>query len=311
MHEISAMKAWEEFIAYCRHEKNASAHTCAAYERDLRQMNEFFGREYGLFPGDAAPDAEKVALSGVRRWLTEPGHQPRTRRRKAAALRSFFKFLAKRKGVRPPDLSPLAAPKIPKRLPASVPAAEMSRLLDGAPDDGFEAARDKCILELLYGCGIRRGELVGLLEKNVGADRLKVLGKGNKERIVPFGKAAAAAVERYRAARKEAGFGGEEAFFLTDKGRPVYPGLVHRVVARALDAVPDLPRRSPHVLRHTFATHLTDSGCDLNAVKELLGHASLSATQIYTHNTPSRLKSVHQRAHPRGDAPASTVVGKE
>ncbi len=305
------MKAWEEFIAYCRHEKNASAHTCAAYERDLRQMNDFFGREYHLFPGDDARDAEKMALSGVRRWLTEAGHRPRTRRRKAAALRSFFKFLVKRKGVKPPDISPLVAPKIPKRLPVAVPYAEISRILDHAPDDGFEAVRDKCMLEILYGCGLRRGELVGLLNKNVGSDRLKVLGKGNKERIVPFGKAVAAAVERYRAVRKQAGFAATEPFFLTQKGKPVYAGLVHRVVVRALAGVPDLSRRSPHVLRHTFATHLTDSGCDLNAVKELLGHASLVATQIYTHNTPARLQAVHRRAHPRGDQTDSPVVGKE
>ncbi|MCS7085091.1 MAG: tyrosine-type recombinase/integrase [Bacteroidia bacterium] len=299
--EIGGMKALDEFVAYCQREKNASAHTCAAYERDLRQMAEFMAREYRIFPCERLEDAEKISLSRVRRWLSESDFKPRTVRRKAAALRAYLKFLAKRKGVRAPDLSALSAPKIPKRLPAVVPAAEINRLLDREPDNDFVQARDRCMLEMLYGCGLRRGELVGLLERHVGADRLKVVGKGSKERIVPFGKAVAAAVERYRALRDAAGFSRAQAFFLTASGRPVYPVLVHRVVRRFLSAAPNLAKRSPHVLRHSFATHLTDAGCDLNAVKELLGHASLTATQIYTHNSPSRLKSVHRRAHPRGD----------
>jgi integrase/recombinase XerC len=302
------MKAVEEFIAYCRHEKNASPHTCAAYERDLRQMHDFFAREYGIGPGEIREDAEKITMAGVRRWLTEPGHKPRTLRRKAAALRSFFKFLAKRHGIRPPDISSFRAPKIPKRLPVAAPASALNALLDHTPDNGFVAARDRCLLEILYGCGLRRGELVGLLDKNVAADRLKVLGKGGKERWVPFGRAVAAAVVRYRRERELAGYGDAENFLLTESGRPIYPGLVHRVVARALAAVPNLPRRSPHVLRHAFATHLTNAGCELNAVKELLGHASLTATQIYTHHTPGRLKAVHARAHPRG---AGDLMGQK
>ncbi|MBK9764002.1 MAG: tyrosine-type recombinase/integrase [Flavobacteriales bacterium] len=291
----------EKFVDHLAYEKRYSAHTVAAYQRDLAQFHGFL-KEFGMEKPEEATD--KV----VRRWmmqLMESGVGPRSVNRKLSSLRSFFRF-ARMVGVVTADPTALIdAPKTPKRLPEFVEEKGMHRLLDEmAWPDGWKGATDRLVLELLYQTGMRLAELLGLKVGDVDLSRntLRVFGKRQKERIIPIGDQMTASARHYLAERSTL-LGVpqlNDAFLIDPEGKPLARRSVQRLVSYYLSTVTSQQKRSPHILRHSFATHMLEHGADLNAVKELLGHANLAATQVYTHNTVDKLRRVHAKAHPRG-----------
>lgn len=293
------MNETEVFLNYLRFEKRYSPHTILSYSNDLRQF--FAYAESYTEKGEFCQD-EKI----IRLWLAdllENQVSPRSVNRKITALRSFYRFLIREKKVTSDPMARIRGPKVPKHLPQFVESVQMDFLLEQVEfGEGFEAVRDQLIIALFYHTGIRLSELVGLTDQDVRLEEhtIRVLGKRNKERLIPFSDEIAILVKRYREIRQEE-WEGQERFFLTGKGQPVYQKLVYRVVHKYLGMVTTLSKKSPHVIRHTFATHMLNNGADLNAVKELLGHASLAATQVYTHNTFEKLKKVYKQAHPRAD----------
>ncbi|MGM9832679.1 MAG: tyrosine-type recombinase/integrase [Candidatus Limisoma sp.] len=285
----------EKYIRYLRYELNYSVHTVLSYSKDLSQFAQFLGVE--------VLEPKRVTVGDVRAWvysLSKDGMAVRTVRRKVQSLRAYFRYLQKEGVVdaNPVDDIPMA--KVPHPLPVFVREKSMDDVLDADYDRAdFADVRNRLIVEMLYETGIRRAELITLEDANVDsrAGELKVLGKRSKERIVPFGPRLCRLVETYRALRK--GVGPEtDRFFVTDKGRPVYPTLVYNVVTDALSSV-TASKRSPHVLRHSFASAMLNHGAGINSVKELLGHESLAATQVYTHITYRELKQNYKHAHPR------------
>jgi tyrosine recombinase XerC len=296
------------YLEHLTAEKNYSAHTAAAYAVDLAQFYEFLVRH---FAGEDVQLARIDHLT-IRLFLgdlLEHGKSKKSAARKLAAVRSFFKYLVKLKKISYNPGAHVMMSRLPKRLPSFMDEASVGRLME-APDGATAVGiRDRAMLELLYGTGIRLSELVGLRIADVDFynSTLKVLGKGRKHRIVPLGRKAADALKKYLARRDElAGAsrtGGPEAgIFVSVRGLPMSSRTVYRVVHSWIGAVSEIEKRSPHVLRHTFATHLLNRGADLRAVKELLGHESLSTTQLYTHVTVDRLKRIYKQAHPRASA---------
>lgn len=291
----------ESFLRYIRYEKNFSSHTVLSYKNDLFQFEAFVTRETGAF------SPESVDLDLVRNWvvnLVEEGVSPRSVSRKVSALRSFFKFLVKREVVSSTPIHDIQLPKIRKRLPSFLKQEEMDLLIDEVDfGDGFRAVRDKLVVNMFYSTGIRRAELIGLkdVDVDVSVSVLKVTGKRNKQRIVPFGEELRIQIEEYRKARDRDIPAGGEFFFIKEDGEPLYPELVYRVVTRYLEMVSTLTKKSPHVLRHTFASAMLNNGAELNSVKELLGHSSLASTEVYTHITFEELKQNYKQAHPRAE----------
>ena len=288
----------ESFLSYLQFEKRSSAHTIAAYEADLEQFTAFLTQEDVRI--------ESATYQQIRFWIismVEDGLHPSTINRKMASLRSYYKFLLKRGKIATDPSQRLQALKSPKRLPQFVQEKDISLLFDHHEfKSDFFGLRDKLILELLYGTGMRRAELVGLTQSAVNFDsqQIKVLGKRNKERIIPISESVTALIQEYIHVRNSH-FGSLESnrLIVTDKGDAAYPQLIYRTVNKYLKGVVSLEKRSPHILRHTYATHLLNNGADLNAVKDLLGHSSLAATQVYTHNSLDKLKKVFQQAHPK------------
>ncbi|MEZ4775891.1 MAG: tyrosine-type recombinase/integrase [Bacteroidia bacterium] len=293
-----------QFQRYIKVERRYSPLTENAYITDLDQFADWISTELELSLYTPA-DAAKITHKNIRAWmasLLESGHSTRTVGRKISTLKTFFSFLQKSEIV---SANPAARVKIPgfeKKLPAFLKESETENLFDHIPfPNDFEGIRDRAILELFYGCGLRRAELISLRQSDINEyDRtVRVTGKGNKERILPFGKNVETALAHYLKAVEAAGYSAEDHLFMRKNGEVLYPRLIHRIVGKYLAQVTSLARKSPHILRHTFATHLLDNGADLNAIKELLGHSSLAATQVYTHNSISKLKAVHTQAHPR------------
>lgn len=292
-HSLSA------FLQYLQFEKRYSPHTLTAYRKDLEDFSAFLEAAYG----EQAPEAASAAQ--VRTWLAalkEQGLSSRSLNRKISTLRSLFKYLVRTGKQDHNPMERIIAPKGSRRLPVFVDRPSMERLLQpGDAPQSFEGLTEGLVLALLYDTGIRRAELVGLRTAQVdhAAGCIRVLGKGSKERIIPVSPALLEAIRGYQCAKARLPGADEEYLLVTPRGRPLYPQYVYRLVRRRLGAVTTLAKRSPHVLRHTFATHLTAEGADLNAVKELLGHASLAATQVYVHNTIAQLKAVYDQAHPK------------
>ena len=295
----------DRFLEHLAHEKRSSPLTVQAYGRDLAQFGAFLKQAVGLERPEQAND------KAVRAWLMrlmEEGTGPRTVNRKLSALRAFYRFARTVGAVAADPTDLVEAPKVPKRLPEFVDAGRMESLLDqhAWPDD-FTGRRDRLIIDLLYGTGMRLAELLGLTPADLDVRRctVRVLGKRNKERIIPVAPGLMDRLQAYLAERSTlpGGVGYEVPLFLTPRGEPLPRRSVQRLVSHYLGTVTAQRKRSPHILRHTFATHLLNNGADLNAVKELLGHAGLAATQVYTHNTVEKLKRTHQQAHPRGGAP--------
>jgi integrase/recombinase XerC len=293
----------DDFLDYLRTEKNFSRHTIDAYARDLGRFRDFYS---SLSSPAARRGGPGAGLSGVDQRtlrlflgeLSDRGLAKRSVARSLASLRSFFRFLLKKGRLTANPALNLVTPKLPKKLPLFIDEPAVARMME-LPDLSTAAGlRDRAMLELLYGTGIRVSELTGL--QVAGVDRrgrtIKVRGKGSKDRILPLGAAAAGAMEAYLASRKGAASG---PVFLNGKGAAVDRRQVYRIVHDYIGLVCEVERRSPHVLRHTFATHLLNNGADLRAVKELLGHESLATTQLYTHVTVEKLKRIYNQAHPK------------
>ena len=297
--DVEINQSIEQFVEYLHSERRLSQHTVTAYREDVQAFATYCADEEVVDTADVVP-------SLVRAWemsLIEDGMQPRSVARKIASLRAWNRFLRKQKILEKDLFLKIITPKVRKQLPVFVRESEMDNLLgtDDVFPNTFEGIRDRLIIETFYATGIRRAELIGL--KNSWVDTngrtLKVLGKRNKERIIPFGDILCKHIEKYICIRDTEVCNKTDRFFVTKNGSALYPMLVERVVKHYLSLFSDADKKSPHVMRHTFATHLLDHGADINAIKELLGHANLSATQIYTHNTIERLKKTYKTAHPR------------
>jgi integrase/recombinase XerC len=294
------MSYQESFISYLRYEKRYSSHTVVAYKNDLDQFVSFCTKVVGEF------DVNRVDAKLVRNWivsLMEERLSPRSVNRKVTTIKAFYKFLMKGSVVDSNPALNLALPKIRKRLPNFVEANNLHHLLDdGFFDNSFCGIRDKLIVALLYGTGIRLSELLYLKDSDFDTKGylIRVLGKRQKERIVPYPREINSLLLQYIETRNREIGNLSEKLLVTEKGRPVYEKLIYRIVTNNLAKVTSLEKKSPHVLRHTYATHLLNNGADLNAVKELLGHSSLAATQIYTHTTFEKLHDIYKQAHPRG-----------
>ncbi|GAT63343.1 tyrosine-type recombinase/integrase [Paludibacter jiangxiensis] len=287
------------FIEYLRYEKNSSSHTVLSYHNDIKQFARFLDPESDSF------DPQQVTPLSIREWiisLMETGDSARTVNRKLSALKSFYRFLSHKSLCTNNPTKKLISPKIKKPLPLVFRENEVNFVSENIIENDFEHLRDKLIVELFYQTGIRRAELIGLKDGDVDLNKrtLRVLGKRNKERIVPFGQLLADLIARYikeRDAFLEENIA--ERLIVLNNGAEVYPKFIYNKVRNAFTGVTPVKKRSPHVLRHTFATTLLNNGAELNAVKELLGHSNLSATEIYTHTTFDQLHSIYQQAHPR------------
>jgi len=288
----------DTFLKYLRFEKRYSEHTLTAYRKDLTQLEIFLSEEF------ETSDFKDVQHAHLRNWmvsLMESGLEPKSVNRKMASVKAFYKFLLAREYVASNPTGRLKSLKVDKKLPSFVRESEMITLLDQIEfSRDFFGARDRLILELLYATGIRLTELINLSDPDVNLYQgsIKVLGKRNKERVIPMAEFIVKSIKEYQQLRN-AEFGYCDYLLVTDSGNKLYPMMVYRIVKKYLDQVTTIAKRSPHVLRHTFATHLLNKGADLNAVKDLLGHTSLAATQVYTHNSMEKLKSVFDQAHPK------------
>lgn len=289
----------ESFLDYLRYERNYSAQTVLAYGEDLCQVREYIREESGEF-NPAEVDNEQI-----RGWivsLIDQGYKSTSVNRKLSSLRSFYRYLLKQGEVDVDPIRKIAGPKNKKPLPVFLRESDMNRLLDETDfGDGFKGQRDRLVIEMFYATGIRLSELIDLNNSDVdiSASLLKVTGKRNKQRLIPFGDELRETILAYINIRNEEIPVRSEAFFVRENGERLYRNLVYNLVKRNLSKVVALKKRSPHVLRHTFATTMLNNEAELGAVKELLGHASLSATEVYTHTTFEELKKVYKQAHPR------------
>ncbi|WP_443939825.1 tyrosine-type recombinase/integrase [Pedobacter sp. MW01-1-1] len=288
------------FITYLTHEKRFSAHTIESYRTDLTQFESFIVSEFEL----SFLDVKHTHIRSYLVDLMEKGNSESTINRKVSSLRSFYKFLVREEKIAQNSAALIKAPKIPKRLPVFVETDKMNQLLDneGNFDDSFASQRDHLVVELLFGTGIRLAELLQLKESDIAMfdGTIKVLGKRNKERIIPINKQLINQLDNYIALKKLQVFDNNlPTLIVTNSGAAAYPKLIYRIVTSHLSKITTNDKKSPHVLRHSYATSLLNAGADLNAIKELLGHAGLAATQVYTHNSIERLKTIYKQAHPK------------
>ncbi len=288
------------FLKYIQFEKRYSNHTVISYKNDLSQFFQFCRQHYDQLA------IQEINHRQVRSWivyLIEAEVSVRSVNRKITSLKSFFKFLLREKVISVSPMDKVIPPKMSKKLPGFVEEKQINLLLDEFDfGDDFEGVRNKIIIEMFYLTGIRKSELINLkiFDINFSNQTIKVLGKRNKERIVPYNKIFNTSLKQYFDMRSEiVGNENIEYLFLTKKANKIYPKLVYKIVNNYLNYVTTIEKKSPHVLRHTFATHMLNHGADLNAIKELLGHSNLSATQVYTHNTFEKLKQIYNQAHPR------------
>jgi len=294
-----------QFLAYVNYlslEKKCSPHTVLAYTKDLESFSNFCLREY---------DSDLIGgcvYSQIRSWivlLMDEGVSNRTVNRKVASLKSYYKFLLKVEEIKVSPLIKHKALKVSKKIQIPFSVKEMELVLQDVGFEGtFEGERDRLMIELFYATGIRKAELIGLktFDVDLKSKTIKVLGKRNKERIVPLTSVLVDGIAGYLQKRKGLVAEGEiDSLFLTKRGAKIYDSLVYRVINLYFSRASSKLKKSPHVLRHTFATHLLNEGADLNAVKELLGHTSLAATQVYVHNSMAKLKEVYSKAHPRNN----------
>jgi integrase/recombinase XerC len=295
----------EKFIEYIKFEKRYSPHTVSAYQSDLEQFLQFLNPPGATDTPILHPS--EISHHDIRGWMVHLMDQqltPRSVNRKIATLRKYFKFLLQENEIQVNPTSRINAPKVPKNLPVVVESEKLTSMLDD--DDAFtkdfKGLRDKLVIEMLFGTGMRLAEITGLKESDINTyeNTIKVLGKRNKERIIPLNRELVLLLQDYLELKKSEKFNNNSlTLIVTDKGANAYPKLIYLIVQKYLSNISTQNKKSPHVLRHTFATSLLNKGADLNAIKELLGHANLSATQIYTHNSVERLKSIYKQAHPK------------
>lgn len=297
---ITYQKALQYFLDYLKFQKRYSQHTIISYQNDLVSFFDFIQLTFGDTP---LPD---IKSTFVRSWLAslkEQGMEAKSINRKISTLKSFFKYQLKEQVIVLSPMGTIISPKISKRLPQFVDKTDINTLFSFVefPDD-WQGRTDRVLLQLFYNTGIRQAELVGLKENQVDGYKksIKVLGKGNKERIIPISPELLDLLKTYMADKRKLFEAYDGNVLLVNlKGKKLYPRYVYTAVNKYLSKITTISKKSPHVLRHTFATHLMNNGADLNAVKELLGHSSLAATQIYTHNSIEKLKDIHKKAHPK------------
>jgi integrase/recombinase XerC len=283
------------FLSYLQNEKRLSPHTVLGYKTDLLQFSTFL----------KSSSIELAEYNDIREWivsLSEDKIDNTSINRKIASLKAFYKFLVQRKKIEKDATSLIKSLKTPKRLPTFIEEKNAENLFEQITyEDDFSGVRDKLLLELLYGTGIRLSELINLKETDFDliGKRVKVLGKRSKYRIIPLHKTLEELLKKYLNLKNESTSLTADYLLVTDKRNQLYPVFVQRKVKHYIEQISTIQKKSPHVLRHTFATHLLNRGADLNAIKELLGHANLSATQIYTHNSIAKLKEVFSKAHPK------------
>ena len=290
----------QSFLDYLKFEKRYSIHTSSSYEADLTQFFQFLIAQYD------SPELSKIIPAFIRSWLAGMRLQKisaKTLNRKISTLKSFFKYQLKMGVIDQTPMTTIVSPKISRRLPTFIAENDMETLKQYVDfPDNWKGKTDKLLISIFYNTGMRLSELVNLKDSQIDLSnsQIKVLGKGNKERIIPISRQVIVEIEQYMNNKKNQ-FQNlhTQNLLVTEKGNPLYAKYVYLVVKKNLGYVTTLHKKSPHVLRHTFATHLTNNGADLNAVKDLLGHSSLAATQIYTHNTIDKLKDIHKKAHPK------------
>ena len=284
-----------KFILYLKTEKRYSEHTLLAYRKDIEQFIDFAAIEK-----DA--DFSAVSFRDCRAWiveLNEKGISNRSINRKISSLRAFYKWLRKERVVLESPLAKIKAPKAEKRLPHFAKQSELIQVSSDEFSSDFEKNRDNLIFEMFYQTGIRLSELINLRDAQVQSNYIRVIGKRNKERQIPISKDLYRLITDYKSCRAEKGIKAEFLFVLKN-GKKLYPKLVYRKINTYLSQATSLDKKSPHVLRHTFATHMLNNGAGLETLKELLGHADLAATQVYTHNSFAQLSNIYSQAHPRG-----------
>jgi integrase/recombinase XerC len=286
----------DSFLQYLQYEKRLSQHTLTAYSTDLNQFYDYLRINYQI------KELNEINHSLIRSWIVnmmEEKMTPRSINRKITALKTFYKYLLRQNIVSDNPMLKIQSPKTSKRLPVFVEKEKMNVLLDNVEfENNEEGIRNKLIIEMFYSTGMRLSELINLKQKDVDlhSGQLKVLGKRNKERIIPFNNELKNKIEEYLRVKDGKA---SEILFVRAGGKKMYEKLVYKIVKQYLSLVTTIDKKSPHVLRHTFATHMLNNGADLNSIKELLGHANLAATQIYTHNTVEKLKNIHKQAHPK------------
>ncbi|MEZ5198755.1 MAG: tyrosine recombinase XerC [Bacteroidales bacterium] len=291
----------QKFIDYLNFEKRYSPHTIVAYHNDLNQFYYYLQNSYNI------NNISQVNFQMIRSWIVEllgEGIAPRSVNRKLSTLKSYYKYLQREDIIKINPLTKITSPKTNKKLPEFVDKDKMDFLFDQVVfSDDFEGIRDRLIISIFYSTGMRLSELINIKDQDIdlAKNQIKVVGKRNKERIIPFTDDLKKMIIQYKSARdnKKSNISQQDHFFVTKKGKIIYKKLVYRLVIMYLSQVSTLQKNSPHVLRHTFATHMLNNGADLNAIKEILGHANLAATQVYTHNTIEKLKTVYKQAHPR------------
>jgi len=295
-----------QFIQFLKVEKKYSEHTILAYQHDIESFAIFLEEEWGVFSlFTSVSNIQTLQLKHLRAWVgtLSSDYAKTSIHRKISAIKSFLKFSMKEGWLSKNPAKHLILPKKNKPLPIFVPETQMLQVMENISWNGdFNQVRNQLIFELLYGCGLRRSELCQIQYSRIDYSQMliSITGKGKKQRIVPFGEQVQKAMQAYEAICQEKGLYYKNTYILTEDGKPLYGLLVYRIVRESLSLHTQLKKNSPHILRHTFATHLLDHGADLFAVKELLGHSSLTSTQVYTHNSLSRLKTVHQLSHPKG-----------
>jgi integrase/recombinase XerC len=290
----------QSFLDYLKFQKRYSQHTIISYENDLQSFSDFIIATFG------ETEINQVNASFIRSWLAslkEGGMESKSINRKISSLKSFFKYQLREGNISISPMTTIVSPKIKKRLPQFVDEKEVAVLFNHVEFPGdWKGSTERLIMSLFYNTGMRQAELVSLKEKQVDKSNraIKVLGKGNKERVIPISVELMGMLQDYLASKRSfLESYDEENVLVNEKGKKLQPRYVYDVVKHYLSMVTTINKRSPHVLRHTFATHLLNNGAELNAVKELLGHSSLAATQVYTHNTIEKLKDVYKKAHPK------------
>ena len=293
----------EAFLNYLQYEKRYSSKTVTSYQTDLLQFFLFIENEFQL------SDLMSVKHNFIRAFvvdLVNKNNKPSSIKRKISALKSFYKYAQKTGKIKSNPADKINSPKIPERLPKFVEQSKINNLFDQPEkyfSDSYNGIQEKLIIDVLYSCGMRRQELITLTwsDINFGSNQLKVTGKGNKQRIIPIGNELVSSLQIFRNLQKEQFKNKSLAsyVFLTADGNQLYPNLVYRIVKKYIGLCSTVEKKSPHVLRHSFATHMSNNGAKLNDIKELLGHASLASTQVYTHNTIEQLKDIYKIAHPK------------
>lgn len=290
----------QPFLDYLKFEKRYSIHTLTSYQTDLFDFINFLETQFG------AVSLKEVNHSFIRSWLAflkNKGLRSKSINRKISSLKSFFKYHLKTGGIESTPMAQVISPKISKRLPVFVQETDTKKLLIALNQstEDWKSLNKKMLITIFYGTGMRLSELINLKEKQIdfSKSQFKVLGKGNKERIIPASKEMLEMIRDYQQTKKKNFEKTDDFLLVTEKGKKLYPKYAYLLVNQVLEEASTLDKKSPHILRHTFATHLMNNGADLNAVKELLGHSSLASTQVYTHNTIEKLKDIYKKAHPK------------